>query len=188
MAQAKGKYDQYRGLIDEALYGKKTASVDPKATRNGDTTQIAAAAKANPAPKQDPPKKDDADDAKKSDDSKEKAAQDEPQLRLRLLLTEESIRYVGGNRLRFHHHVVRAFPGGADGTPLTDGKCETKVSLSLEDVRGEITDYLDDYAKTASFPNPLPSVDFKGLSVVALVQDDSDKSVLHAVSVPLADK
>jgi len=35
--------------------------------------------------------------------------------RLRLVLVEESIRYVGGNKLRFHHQVVRALPGGVKG-------------------------------------------------------------------------
>ena len=34
-------------------------------------------------------------------------------MKLRLLVVEESIRYVGGNQMRFHHHVVRAMPGRA---------------------------------------------------------------------------
>ena len=42
---------------------------------------------------------------------------------LRLALTEESIHYVGSNKLRFHHHVVRALPrSAAKGTDLKDGR------------------------------------------------------------------
>ncbi len=48
--------------------------------------------------------------------------------------------------------------------------------------------YLDDFAKGSGFPAALPKMDFKSLAVVAFVQDDADKRVLHAVqaSVPEA--
>ena len=48
-----------------------------------------------------------------------------------MALTEESIRYVGGNKLRYHHHVVRAFPGGTEGKDLTDGKGKVELTLKL---------------------------------------------------------
>ena len=50
---------------------------------------------------------------------------------LRLALTEEAILYVGGNKLRYHHHVVRALPGGAAGIGLKNGKCSSDVTVSL---------------------------------------------------------
>ena len=100
-------------------------------------------------------------------------------------MTEESIHYAGSNRLRYHHHVVRALPGGADGTELKGGKAKTEVTLKLADVKLDLEKYLSDFTKTRPFPNPLPDIKLDKLSVVAFVQDDGDKSILHAVSVPV---
>jgi hypothetical protein len=36
-------------------------------------------------------------------------------IRLRLVLVEDEVRYEGSNRVRLHHHVSRAFPGGVEG-------------------------------------------------------------------------
>lgn len=100
-------------------------------------------------------------------------------------MTEESVPYVGSNRLRFHHHVVRALPGGADGKELKDGKAKTEVTLKLAELKLDLEKYLSDFTKTRAFPNPLPEITLDKLSVVAFVQDDGDKSILHAVSVPV---
>ncbi len=70
-------------------------------------------------------------------------------------MTEESIRYVGGNKLRYHHHVVRAFPGGAEGKDLTDGKGKVELTLKLGDLKRNLETYLSDFAKTGSFPQPV---------------------------------
>ena len=102
---------------------------------------------------------------------------------LRLALTEESIRYVGGNQVRFHHHVVRAFPGGTKGKDLTAGMGKVELTLDLGDLKSQIESYLSDFAKTSSFSNPLPAIKLDDLAVVAFVQDDGDRSVLGAVSV-----
>ncbi len=200
MAQSKVKYDQYRAIIDETLYGKKAASIELAVKRTGDTIQIAASARAEPAPPAKP--RDDKQEAKKKaadkndakdkdradkDDAKDKQTKDEPKLRLRLVLTEESVKYVGGNRLRFHHHLVRALPGGADGIELADGKGQATLSLDLDTVREEINDYLDNFQKKGNFPNPVPPLELTGLSVIAFVQDDADKNVLEAVVAPVPD-
>ena len=189
MPQSKGKYDQFRQEIDKQLAGSKSAKIDLQLTRSGDKILVTATAQ---AAIQDETKEDAKDAVKDEakDDAKEKdKKKDKPKLRLRVVLTEESIRYVGGNRLRFHHHVVRGFPGGVEGKELTAGE-EGKVELSidLDQVRQGLTDYLDNFAKTSSFPAALPQIQFKGLAVVAFVQDDSDKRVLHTVqaSVPEA--
>lgn len=159
MAASEAKYQQYRGIIDEQLEQAGKANVTLAAKQLGDEISITAEAKA------DQPKG--------------------SELSLRLALTEESIRYVGGNKLRFHHHVVRALPGGADGKALADGKASVELKVSLADVKKEIEAYLDDFTKTRSFPNPLPEIDLKDLSVVAFVQNDADKSIVAAVSVPV---
>jgi hypothetical protein len=45
--------------------------------------------------------------------------------------------------------------------------------------------YLSDFTKTSKFPTALPEIKLDNLAVVAFVQDDGDKSILHAVSVPV---
>ena len=52
-------------------------------------------------------------------------------------------------------------------------------------MKSDIEKYLSESAKTKRFPNPLPEIKLDKLSVVAFVQDDGDKSVIHAVSVPV---
>jgi hypothetical protein len=177
MGRAKTKYDEYRELIDTMLEARKKADIDLKAERKGDVVTINATAKVADAAKGD-------DAAKPKDENHEKS----PSLKLRFVLVEESIRYVGGNRLRFHHHVVRALPGGAEGKELKDGEGKAEATVNLAELRQGLETYLSDYAKDkAPFPNPLPPIKFENLSVVAFVQDDSDHSVLHAVVVPLGD-
>jgi hypothetical protein len=166
MAGAEGKYKEYRGLIDELLERKARADVKVSADREGDQIAITA----------DAVKTADADAPKQGERASDR-------LSLRLALTEKAIRYVGGNNLRFHHHVVRAFPGGAEGKRLVDGKGHVDLKLNLTDLKREIEEYLSRAAKERPFPGVLPEIAFKDLSVVAFVQDDADQSILGAVVV-----
>ncbi|AMV38740.1 hypothetical protein [Planctomyces sp. SH-PL62] len=172
MAASENKYNEYRGLIDEMLEqsGKTEVALDAK--REGEEITIVASANSpTPAAKADAK---DVKDAKSS-------------LRLRLALTEESVRYVGGNKLRFHHHVVRALPGGAEGTELVDGKGKVELKVNLVELREKLNTYVSEYAKERPFPAATPEIALKNLSVVAFVQDDLDKAILGAVSVPVAE-
>ena len=155
MGNAENKFNEYRRIITSQLDESKGATIDLQARRLGDEVRITAAAEA-----------------------KGKAAKPV----LRLALVEEQVKYVGGNNLRFHHHVVRALPGGPDGKPLKNGRVQVEQTVDLGELRRSLQKYLDDHG---SFPNPLPPIELKGLSVVAFVQDDDDHKVLHAVSVPL---
>jgi hypothetical protein len=177
MANAEAKYQQYREVIDPLLAGRKQATIDLRLTRSGEKIDVVAVAQAlKPAAQPDQAEE------KKDEDAKE------PQLRLRLVLTEKSIRYVGGNQLRFHHHVVRAFPGGVEGKELVAEECTVNQTIDLEQVRQTLADYLADYQKRSSFPNALPPIELKDLAVVAFVQNDADKTVLHAVTMPVPQK
>ena len=168
MPQSKGKYDQFRQEIDKQLTGMKSAKIELQLTRSGEKILVSATAQAGAG-----------DEPKDEGESK---------LRLRVALTEEAIRYVGGNQLRFHHHVVRGFPGGVEGKALAAGEGKVELTIDLDEVREGLNKYLDDFAKGSGFPAALPKMDLKGLAVVAFVQDDTDKRVLHAVqaSVPEA--
>src|SRR5580765_1683024 len=166
MPQCEAKYDEFLQEIDKQLVGAKAARIELKVTRSGNRILVAAAAQA---------------DAK--DEAKEK---DESKLRLRVAITEELIRYVGGNRLRFHHHVVRGFPGGVEGKELEAGAGKVELTVDLDEVRQGLTEYLDEFGKGSGFPS-IPKIDFKGLAVVVFVQDDADKRVLHAVQAAVPD-
>ena len=67
-------------------------------------------------------------------------------MKLRLVLVEETIRFVGGNKLRFHHQVARAMPGGADGVAVVQPRMTTKNEVDVAGVRKDLTAYLDAYA------------------------------------------
>jgi hypothetical protein len=184
MANSEQKYAEFRQIIDQALESSKGAKIDLSVTPAGDQIKIVARAEST---KNGADSKDEARPAKSNGQggTKTSADKDLPKRFLRLALTEESVRYVGGNRLRFHHHVVRSFPGGAEGTALKDGSGKIDVTVSLADLKRDLEKYLNDFTKSGSFPNPLPEIKLEKLAVVAFVQDDGDKSILDAVSVPV---
>jgi len=161
MGGSEGKYTEYRELIDPMLEADKKADIDLKATLDGDVITINATAKAG------------------------EAAKDAKALKLRFVLIEESVRYVGGNGIRFHHHVVRDLPGGPEGKALENGEGAAELTVNLAELRQKLETYLSDYQKKRAFPNPQPPIKLENLSVVAFVQDDDDHSVLHSVLVPL---
>ena len=55
------------------------------------------------------------------------------------------------------------------------------ITINLADLKRDIESYLSDFSKQRAFPGALPEIAFKDLSIVAFVQDDADKSILHAV-------
>jgi hypothetical protein len=173
MSASKTKYEQYRRIVEGDLTGPNRASIELDLKRSGDEIRIKASAKVQDAP------------PGSATESDKKESGDRPRPVLRLALIEKAVRYVGSNKLRFHHHVVRAMPGGPAGKPLADGSCETEVVVRLDELRKELESYVSDLEKQNSFPNPVPKLDLKNLAVAAFVQDDRDKSVWHAVSAPV---
>jgi hypothetical protein len=182
MANSETKYTEYRQIIDKALETTKGAKIALSATRSGDEIKIVATAETT-----DKTAGGKSDSGQSKANAKAEASSNPEQGKrvLRLALTEEAIHYVGGNKLRYHHHVVRALPGGAKGVELKNGKGMSDVTVRLADLKNNIESYLSDFTKTMPFPNPLPEIKLDKLSVVAFVQDDGDKSVIHAVSVPV---
>jgi hypothetical protein len=163
MANAEKKYGEYRGIIDPLLENETGAKLNVRANRAGNKIEIKAEVSELSDPGQDK--------------------------KLRLVLVEEIIRYVGGNRLRFHHHVVRDLPGGPDGIVLKDKSSQHSVSVNLDELRAKLVKYLDDYptrpGSRGPFPNPDRPLDFKDLRVVAIVQDDATREILQAVEIPI---
>lgn len=106
------------------------------------------------------------------------------------MLTEELVRHDGGNGVRLNHHVVRDFPGGASGTLLEDGHAAIELATKVSEVRGRLNDDLRAHAQRLAVicPRPLPKPLLEHLAVVAFVQDDANKQVLHAVRMAVPEK
>lgn len=100
-------------------------------------------------------------------------------LRLRFVLTEEEIKYTGGNKLETHHHVVRDLPGGAKGFALKEKSSKHTATVDLEELQKKLEAYLKEQKLTAK-KAPL---ELKKLHVVALVQNDGTKEIVQAAQV-----
>lgn len=176
MELAEQNYREFRWYVTQQLRGKIAAEVKLNVTRAADKLLIRAITHAADVPA--------------SGERAGKKANRESKLRLRLALTENLVRFDGGNGARMNRRVVRAFPGGVEGEPLVDGKAYVRLELDLEQVRRDLNQYLQQ--KTAYLAltslRPIPPLELKHLAVVAFVQDDSTKRVLHAVWVEVPEK
>lgn len=159
---SKLKYTTYREAIDELLEKPAGARLQLSASRKGNEIAIKAVVSDLAMPGE--------------------------KVMLRFALTEERVRYAGGNGLRYHHSVVRDLPGGAKGVALTKKESENTATVDLEKLRAEITKYLDDFAKEDEFPNPDRPLALRNLRVVAFIQDDASGDVLQAAQVEIEDK
>lgn len=159
MANAEKKYKQYREIIEKQIEEPAKANLSVEANRTGDTINIRAK-------------------VKDLDDPSEKK-------RLRFALVEESVRYTGGNGLRFHHMVVRDMPGGPDGFALTKKDNEHTASVKLDTLRQALTKYLDEAGEKRAFPKPDRPMALKHLKVVAFVQDGDNGEILQAAVADL---
>lgn len=168
---AEERYREFRQRVEAQLAGKREAAIQLRVTRAADTLVIRSTAEAV---------RSQANDVQSAEDKKS-----EPNLRLRIALTENLVRYDGGNGVRINRHVVRDFPGGLEGKRLVSGRAEVQLEVDLAALRRDLQDYLQEKAGAISLacPRPLPPLELKQLAVVAFVQDDDSKRVLHAVQV-----
>lgn len=158
VANAEKKYDQYREVIDPLLEERAFARLSAHAKQTGDRVDINVEVTDLAGPGSDK--------------------------KLRILLAEETIRYAGPNKIRFHHNVVRAMPGGTQGQSLLAAASKHKASIDLAELRGRLNKYLDNYqANVRPFANPARPLEFANLRVIAFVQDDATREILQAVQV-----
>jgi hypothetical protein len=153
---AQSKFQEYQKVVDPILETPARVKLQLTTQRSGDT--VAINAKVN------------------------ELARPGDKVRLRVVLAEEVVRYPGGNGIRYHHHVVRAFAGDPDGFVLKQASSEHKADVNLARVRGDLNAYLDKFQKEndgLTFRDR--PVGLNKLVVVAFVQDDATQEVLHAV-------
>ncbi|MEI7683844.1 MAG: hypothetical protein WCL32_02375 [Planctomycetota bacterium] len=106
-------------------------------------------------------------------------------VKLRFALVEDWARYKGRNGLTFHHHIVRAMPGGPDGFAV-DKALNKTVTIDIAELRLKLGKYLDNYAKTEEeFPDAQRPMRMQDLRVAAFLQNDETGEVLQAISVPV---
>lgn len=154
MANAESKFKQYADIIDPLLEKTTPVKVGGAAHRSGDKIDIAVEVA---------------------------GLEDTADLRLRLLVVEDTVRFVGGNQLRFHHHVVRAMPGGADGVAVKDKTFAHKATADVGAIRKDLEKYLTDFAANERpFPQPARPLEMKNLKVIALVQNDKTREIVQA--------
>lgn len=154
---AHDKYKEYRAALEPLLEKPAPARLTATARRQGDTIEIAAEVT--------------------------EVAEPGDRVRLRFALVEEWVRYRGRNNLPYHHHVVRAMPGGPEGIPVKGKSLKQTVAVALPALRKELTDYLD----SQRFPDDQRPLGLRPLRVVAFVQNDATKEVLQAVQVAVDD-
>ncbi len=160
---AKGKYTEYREALDGELEKPATAKLAMTATKDDKGYAIKAAVSDLDKPGE--------------------------KVMLRFALVEERVRYTGGNGVRYHQQVVRAMPGGTKGFALTKKAEEKSVTVSVDEVKGKIAKYLDEYAKDQGpFPRADRPLNLEKLKLVAFIQDDATGEVLNAAQIELGVK
>ncbi len=152
---ARAGYDALRKAVDESLETPAGATIKLQVTRTGDKIDIAG----------------DLSDLKESG----------PKARLRFVLVEDTVRYVGLNGVRMHHHVVRALPGGAAGFALDKKATSHKATINVSELRKNLLLYYTAVASKAPFPNPEIQLKLGNLKIIALIQDDDSKKIFQSV-------
>lgn len=157
MSNAENKYKDYRKIIDPLLEKSSAIKLSGTASRKEDKLDIAVEVKG--------------------------ASTDG--LNLRLLVVEDTVKYVGGNKVRFHHQVVRAMPGGVDGVAIKGSEMKHTATVDVAMIRKDLRRYLDEFAVKQSFPYPkIRPMEMKDLKVIALVQNDETGEILQALQFP----
>jgi tetratricopeptide (TPR) repeat protein len=113
--------------------------------------------------------------------------------RVKIVLVEKEIRYLGENGIRFHPMVVRAFGGEkGDGYKIeANGKGTFDATFDLEAIGKDIRKQLDEYEAKGHRGEPFKfsakkdRIDPARVAVVAFVQDDKTGHVLQAAYADL---
>ena len=154
MSNARNKYDQYKSIIDTLLEEKSTIKMDGSVKLAGEKVSINL--------------------------NIDGVASPSDKIKLRILLLEESIKYVGGNGLRVHHQVVRKV---TEVSSVKEKSLKQTIAIDLSELKTNLNKYLDEFAAETPFPYTERPLDFKHLKAVALIQDDDSGEILNAVQL-----
>jgi hypothetical protein len=156
---AKAKFGSFCETIDELLEKPAGAKLQLSATQKGNEISIKASVSelANPG----------------------------ATVFLRFALTEDRVRFLGANGLRYHQNVVRAMPGGVKGVALEKKASDHTATVDLTTLREGLVKFLDEITDGDAKDFPLV---LRNFHVTAFVQDDASGDVLQAAQVEVEEK
>lgn len=161
LQHASMSYARLRGEVDAALQEKVQVLVTAQAkVENGELT-VSASADSQTLPEELDP------------------------LRLRVALVENTVTLRAPNGLVEHHFVVRRLLGGAKGTGVKGDELKYSTSMTMADLKQGLEDGIAEIEQNRSVKFEIKPLLLEGLSVVAWVQDDSNRRVLGSVIVPV---
>jgi hypothetical protein len=161
MGNAESKFKQYRDIIDPLLEKTTSVRVAGKAVRSRDKIDVSVDVT---------------------------GVDQEEDLKLRLVVVEDIVKFVGGNGVRFHHQVVRAMPGGVAGVAVNGKEIRHTAQADISDIRGGLDKYLTGYAEDRPFPQPGRPMEMKHLKVIALVQNEKTLEIVQATQIEVEGK
>ncbi len=112
--------------------------------------------------------------------------------RLCVALAEDKIFLRGANGVMNHEMVVRKIIGGPEGIPPKDGRLAYEGTLSLDKLKDELRNYLNQFEAGEGFAFPTKPMELKKFHLVVFVQDTAINKekrkniVLQATAIPIA--
>jgi hypothetical protein len=113
-------------------------------------------------------------------------AQFPPELRLRLALIEDQISFIAPNGIRRHDGIVRSMPTGARGVPPKEGQLSYRRTLSLADLKEQLSREVDQAEERYGVEFPVKPLALSKLSLVGFVQHEKTQEILQAKLVPVS--
>ncbi|MBI1314963.1 hypothetical protein GC176_27030 [bacterium] len=153
------KYSAIRDMLVSRYSLKTEATIKLSASRQGDTITVAATVAG-------------------ADLSNER-------LRLRIVLAENEIPFLGFNGVRTHSMVVRKLLGGDRGIAAADDQLAYQGTVNVTELRDSLHQYLTQYEQNTGVEFTSMPLDLEQLSVVAFIQDDSSHEILQTSFVPV---
>lgn len=159
VSDAPARYNDIRNMLVSRYSQETDVSIQLSASRQSDTITVSA--------------------------SVEGADLTNERLRLRLVLAENEVPFLGFNGIRRHAMVARQMIGGDRGIAPSDGKLAWTGTISVSEVRDSLHQYLTDYEQNTGVEFSSMPLDLEELSIIAIVQDDATRHVLQSRLVPV---
>jgi len=109
-------------------------------------------------------------------------------LKLVAVLAEDELHYQARNGINVHDMIVRSMLGEPSGFPAVDGKLTLEKTVSLDDFKGRITDYLSAFEEKSGSNFTGVPLALDKLHFVVFVQGELSKDVFQVASVPVSGK
>jgi len=106
-------------------------------------------------------------------------------LRLVAVLAEDELHFEAPNGINVHDMIVRSMLSEPRGFAAADGKLSLDKTMSLEDFKGRISDYLSAFEEKSGANFTGAPLGLEKLHFVVFVQGEDSKEVFQVASVPV---